>query len=198
MLVCDPPYGIAWCRGENRKRASRAHDGIANDTDTATRDAALRAMAGKPGVVFGSPYAPYPADLRQVLIWRKPADAGVVGSTTGFRRDIEAIFLTGSWPRRDARWSSVLTSRIANIGGTASPAGHTGHPHTKPLDLMETLIDACPPGVIADPFAGSGTTLLAAKRLGRTAIGVEIDERHCETIARRLDQGVLHLIAATP
>jgi hypothetical protein len=195
ILVTDPPFGIGWCRGENRKRASRRHDGIVGDTDTTTRDTALRAMSGKPGVVFGSPYAPYPADLRQVLIWRKPPDAGVVGSTTGFRRDIELIFLTGPWLRRNARCSSVLTSRITNIGSPSSPAGRTGHPHTKPLDLMEMLLDACPPGIIADPFAGSGTTLLAAKRLGRRAIGVEIEERYCETIACRLDQGVLPLTA---
>lgn len=193
VICTDPPYGIGWRRGENRKRASRAHDGIAGDVDTTTRDAALLAMVGKPGVVFGSAYAKYPADLRQVLVWRKPADAGVVGSTTGFRRDIELIFLVGPWPRRTAQWSSVLTSRAANIGGTSSPAGRTGHPHTKPLDIMEMLIDACPPGSIADPFSGSGSTLVAAKRLGRHAIGVEIDERYCELIARRLDQGVLPL-----
>ena len=191
VLVTDPPYGIGWKRGVNGARGSKSHAGIANDSDTAVRDAALRAWGDRPGVSFGSLTAPFPGRLRQVLIWHKPPDSGVVGSVTGYRRDVEAVFLTGEWPAVKVCRSAVVRSRQQNSGNPYSAAGRTGHPHAKPLDLMEGLISAAPPGVIADPFAGSGSTLVAAKQLGRHAIGVELEERYCEVIAKRLAQDVL-------
>ena len=184
VLVTDPPYGIAWTRGTYNGAAT--HTGILHDQTTACRDAALVAWGAKPAAVFGD-FALPPAMTCQTLIWRKPSDAGIFGSRNGWRRDAEAIYLVGDWPLAPAARSCVL------VGGEAmsSYTKATGHPHTKPQDVMQPLIAACPPGTVADPFAGSGSTLVAAKRLGRKAIGVELDERYCEIAAKRLAQGVL-------
>lgn len=186
VLVTDPPYGIGWKKGLNRAAKSKAHSGIQNDLDTVARDEALRLWAGRPAVVFGSWRAPEPAGVVQRLVWRKPVDAGVVGSTTGFRNDTELVFLSGEWPRRNATWSSVLET---NVG---MHSYLTGHPHAKPLGLMEVLIGAAP-GVVADPFAGSGSTLVAARNLGRRVIGVELEEAYCELIVKRLGQQAFDL-----
>ena len=67
------------------------------------------------------------------------------------------------------------------------------HPTAKPLSLLKELVSLFtdPGETILDPFMGSGTTLRAAKDLGRKAIGIELEEKWCEVAARRLAQGVL-------
>jgi site-specific DNA-methyltransferase (adenine-specific) len=66
-----------------------------------------------------------------------------------------------------------------------------GHKYQKPLAVMRWILSRCPGPTILDPFMGSGTTLRAAKDLGRRAIGVEVEEKYCEIAVRRLAQGVL-------
>lgn len=194
VLVTDPPYGREWSQGGGMTNGSgrgrnAPHAGIAGDGDTATRDSALTKWGtAKPGVVFGDLLIPPPAGAVQALIYAKSLDAGVRGARGRFRRDVEAIYLVGAWPAGVGGRSSILRTN-GLIAGPRGVATRAGHPHAKPLDVMETLIDACPPGVIADPFAGSGSTLIAARNLGRAAVGVEIDEAHCELIAKRLSQG---------
>lgn len=190
VVVTDPPYGIGWTigAGTSQMGCGQGHDGIVGDEDTSARDDVL-AMASCPQIVFGSFYAPHPANVAQVLVWRKPMGAGVVGSVTGWKRDAEPVFLCGKWPVRDAAWSSVLEPGAPNNKVLALTAEH---PHRKPVGLMRELLTRCPPGLVADPFMGSGSTLRAAKDLGRKAIGIEIEERYCEMAARRMGQEVMN------
>lgn len=198
VLVMDPPYGRNWRQGRARggRYADDRHAGIAGDKDTTTRDAALQIWGDRQAIAFGDLMLPAPSGTKQVCVYRKPADAGNKGTFGGFRRDVEAIYLIGPWPAGLNGRTSVLSTVASNQGNPGGLATRYGHPHAKPLDVMETLLDACPPGVIADPFAGSGSTLVAARNLGRRAVGVEVEERHCETIARRLAQDVLPIATA--
>jgi hypothetical protein len=74
-----------------------------------------------------------------------------------------------------------------------------GHPCPKPIKVMTWLINRSSREneTILDPFMGSGTTLRAAKDLGRKAIGIEIEEKYCEIAARRMEQEVLPLTDAS-
>lgn len=186
VLVTDPPYGIGWTKGTNKAAGSYRHTGIRNDRDTTTRDTTLNLWGDqRPSIVFGSFRAPPPRDVRQTLVWKKPVDAGVVGSTTGYRTDTELIYLRGPHIRRTSSRSSVLECGANTMHGYLN-----GHPHAKPVDLLGQLIEWTE-GTIADPFAGSGSTLIAARDAGRHAIGVELEERYAEIAAKRLDRMVL-------
>jgi site-specific DNA-methyltransferase (adenine-specific) len=192
VLVTDPPYGIGWTKPAlPGAKAPKVNEGIAGDADTAARDEMLMRWGSKPVLVFGSLRADYPAKWRRMLVFQKAQNAGLIGCREPWFRDWEPVFVLGEWPDQTPTRSAVVATRWLSNSGYSGYATKTGHPHTKPLDVMEALIDACPPGSIADPFAGSGSTLVAAKALGRRSVGVEIDERYCEVAARRLAQDVL-------
>lgn len=85
-----------------------------------------------------------------------------------------------------AEGSAGLNNPRAGAGRTSG--GRNDHPTVKPVALMRYLVRLITPpgGTVLDPFAGSGTTLIAAKREGFRAIGIERDEHYCEIAARRL------------
>lgn len=195
VLVTDPPYGRAWRQGLIKERRypkamnAASHDGIAGDSSTEVRDAVLTAWGDeRPYVAFGDLMLSPPAGVKLVCIYHKSVgNAGLRGAIDGVRRDAEAIYLGGKRRSGIGGRSSVFRYGGA-ISGTEGIATATGHPHTKPVGLMEALISLTPAGSIADPFAGSGSTLVAARNLGRRVVGVELEERYCEIAAKRLAQ----------
>jgi len=187
VLVTDPPYGYSHRSGGGpRGDASWKNTEIANDTDTSARDEVLSAWGVRPALVFGSWKRPRPASIRALLIWDKGGHAGMGDLSIPWKPNFEDVYVIGEG-FAGTRDSGVLSGYHVAANETA---GRT-HPHEKPHSLMCSLIAKCPPGVIADPFAGSGTTLRAAKDEGRRAIGVELEERYCEVAAKRLAQDTL-------
>lgn len=188
VLVTDPPYGTqpdSNVIGYGRKVQADGFRGqrIANDETTGARDAALALWGDRPALVFGSPrLADPPIKVADRLVWDKKRP-GMNGGPWRYRH--ESIYVTEGFVRTSDAAVSILT---------AFPE-QSDHIHGKPLALMTTLVEAAPAGVIADPFAGSCTTLVAAHHLGRKAVGVEIDERYCELLARRLEQGTFDFAA---
>lgn len=186
VLITDPPYGtdngIGYGRNGGHGRKANAH--IHGDADTEARDTVLGIMQSKPRLCFGSPRAPEPpGPWSDRLVWDK-REPGLNGGP--WRYTHESIFVGGEgWKRNSASSFSILSYPSGN--GTWEKKQHV---HAKPVALMEELVKAAPPGIIVDPFAGSGSTLVAARNLGRKIIGIEIDQKHCKTIIKRLAQNV--------
>jgi site-specific DNA-methyltransferase (adenine-specific) len=175
VLVTDPPYGMSY--QSNRAGKSKA---IENDNSTDARNKALQFWGDKPAIVFGTWRVSKPSNTKNTLIWSKGNDPGMGDLSMPWGLSHEEIYILGKG-FTGQRSSSVLNYNKPPV------ANRPDHPTPKPIGLMEELIGKTK-GLIADPFAGSGATLVAARNLGREAIGVEIDENYCELIAKRLSQ----------
>jgi len=177
VLVTDPPYGMGYESGW----APRA---IANDGDTMVRDAILERWTG-PALVFGRWSSPRPTGTRHVLIWDKGDWPGMGDLALPWGPSTEEVYVIGA---------GFIGRRTGSILRDPHRPSGDDHPNAKPIALMTRLIERCQPSwTILDPFMGSGSTLVAAKSLGRKAIGIEIEERYCEIAATRCSQEVLGL-----
>lgn len=186
VLVTDPPYGMAYESNMNRRAAlgfAKVGRPVAADEDTSARDEVLDMWGDKPALVFGRWNIDRPRGTRHRLVWDKDSGAGMGDLKMPWGHGEEEIYVLGKG-FAGKRESNVIRARMLMSADARRP----DHPTPKPVALMEALIEKCPPGVIADPFAGSGATLIAARNLGRKAIGVELEERYCELIVKRLSQ----------
>jgi len=187
VLVTDPPYGLGYTSGAVKGR-SRSLTAVLNDKTTVARDTALELWGERPSITFGRWNVDRPSRVRARLIWDKGNTVGMGDLSMPWGQSEEEIYIAGEG-FKGKREGNVIRAQMLMSGNLDRP----DHPTPKPVGLMERLIEKCPPGVIADPFAGSGATLIAAKNLGRRAVGVEIEEKYCELIAKRCSQEVLDI-----
>lgn len=185
VLVTDPPYGVAWKSGTMSNANIPVSEKINNDEKPDVRDKSLELWGSKPALVFGSWKVARPLGTRHRLIWHKRANIPGMRSHAWFSAD-EEIYVLGTGFVGKPEQNVLVTDDRRD--GAYGEVARLGHPTPKPVGLMERLITKCPDGVIADPFAGSGATLVAARNLGRKVIGIELEEKYCELIANRLSQ----------
>jgi len=184
-VVTDPPYGIGWKPRKNH----RGEDHIWKD-DTPFDPAPWLAV-GEHHLFFGAQY--FSASLPESEAWlcwvKRP-----ISATTDFGNR-QGTYATIELAWTDFGCKPAFQCHVWDGGMRAGDKQNRSfcHPSQKPLEIMRWCVDKCPEttGPILDPYAGSGTTLRAAKDLGRKAIGIEIEEKYCEVAAKRLAQEVL-------
>jgi site-specific DNA-methyltransferase (adenine-specific) len=186
LMVTDPPYGIAYQPGGFPK--SQTFDTLVGDDTSQCMSWAL-AQPGR-SVIFGAEHAAQHVPASSTWhVWDKRES---VAADAVFGSPFELLATSWQCERRMFRYlhgGNVSADR--KIGGQKRRL----HPTQKPVVLLRKILElwSDPDELIIDPFAGSGTTLRAAKDLNRHAVGIEIEERYCEIAARRMAQEVLPL-----
>jgi DNA modification methylase len=195
VLVTDPPYGVNLGKHGGAKDGRTQHvlvkgpyasyDDTPENFDEIVVPAVSAALSlTKRGLVFCAGH----------MAWRLPRPAAIGG-----------VFLPAACGRTSWGYNSfahcLLYGTAPALHKGAKPIGISStdtascadHPCAKPYRWMTWAVGlaSLKDEIVVDPFMGSGTTLLAAKDLGRKAIGIEIDEKSCEIAAKRLRQEVL-------
>lgn len=197
-VVTDPPYGVnlGEYTGTSRYRNER-YISIEDTEEYVQRVCvpaiehcivAFRRVAMTPGNRCMWKY-PKPDD---VGIWYNPCSTN--RGRWGFSHANAFIFYYGKDPHNTGR------GMIPNsLSGACDSIADIDHPCPKPLKFMRWLVTRASLELetILDPFMGSGTTLVAAKNLGRKAIGIEIEEKYAEIAAKRLSQEVFDFTEAS-
>ncbi len=179
LVLTDPPYGIErFKKGFGTTRFSQ-HEGVAKngiEWDVKPTEETLERVvgAGTNAIVWGYNNLPLPLS-EHFLVWDKFQTVDNFASA-------ELAYINAPIPAKVFRYPIHQHNRTK--GG--------GHPTEKPVSVMKWCIEFFPDAAtVLDPFMGSGTTLRAAKDLGRKATGIEIEERYCEIAANRMRQTVM-------
>ena len=202
LVVTDPPYSFGLASTGQEGKAGGWGDLMNNAHFYASiLGEARRLISNRAGAawVFNSwrslptlMRAAYEAQwpVASVLVWDKEwiGPGGSVGLRPSY--ELVALFAAEGFSLDNRGIPDIRRSRWHN--GMRPGL----HPAEKPTELIRWLIEESGGvGPVLDPFMGSGTTLVAAKQLGRKAVGIEIEERYCEVAVQRLAQGVLPLEA---
>ena len=183
LVLTDPPYGIGYSHGKGGGKLAAStkfdHHPIAGDDKPFDPSPWL----DYPSVILwgANHYASRLPDSPFWLIWDKRD-----GVCSNDQADCEMAWVKGRGNARVFRhlWNGMLKASERGVP--------RDHPTQKPEALMRWCLGFFPDAkTILDPFMGSGTTLRAAKDLGRKAIGIELEEKYCEIAARRMAQEVL-------
>lgn len=202
FLLTDPPYGMAFVSGWTTDKATVKSDGVRQGIRVVR--SALNALSysfhqDMHAVVFCH-WESWPDfydnlchlfQIRNALIWNK-GGGGMGDLRHEYAKDFEVMLFGACSRGRELRGSRA--GAVVN-GIKRVPTSERELPFQKPVALLRQLVERHSPdsGVVLDPFLGSGSTLVAAKACGRSAIGIELDEERCEIAAKRLEQEVLPL-----
>jgi hypothetical protein len=185
LIVTDPPYGISHptafaARGRDNLAACQNFVPVHGDSEPFEPE--FLQEANVPMALWGANY--YADKLPPTsgwLVWDKerPADLDQATAELAWTDFVKGVRVFRHLWHGMMRASENEASLV--------------HPTQKPVALMKWVLGLrwTPEGTVCDPFMGSGSTLVAAKDLGRRAIGIEIHEPYCEIAAKRLSQEVL-------
>lgn len=178
-VVTDPPYGIAHETGWSSPWKGQ----IANDANTAARDAVVEAMGAVPMLIFGSWKQPCPSRTRMKLIWDKGPALGMGALDLPWKPSWEEIYVLGKGfsGRRDG--GVIYHPPVQSMAKNGRV-----HPNEKPVELIKLLLAKCPAGTVIDPFMGSGTTGVASVQEGRKFIGIEVEPKYFDIACRRIEE----------
>lgn len=186
LVLTDPPYGIGAYKtgsmgGGVLAKQSRFAPVSWDDAPIDATTVSQVVNAGRKAILWGGNYFELPPQSCW-LVWDK-----VNGSNNFADCELAWTNLGGAVRKKSFRWQGMLQEDMANKETRQ-------HPTQKPIQVMTWCLSFFPEAkTILDPFMGSGTTLVAAKNLGRKAIGIEIEEKYCEIAVKRLAQEVLAL-----